>query len=123
MVLWHSLWRPNASWASSIFIESAETADPTLSRAVYRVVQELLTNARKHAPGRRVRLTVTGGPSSGLRIEAANSVTEPQAAPSRESRGLTGIAERAEFLGGSVTYGLDDGGQVFRVRVELPWRP
>ena len=34
----------------------------------------------------------------------------------------TGIAERAELLGGRMQHGLDEADTVFRVRVELPWR-
>lgn len=106
---------------SSIFIESAESADPALSRAVYRIVQELLTNARKHAPGQQIRLDVAGGPSRGVMIETVNRLAGPLPPPSRDSRGLAGIAERAEGLGGTIRYGLDQNGTVFRVTVELPW--
>lgn len=110
---------------SSIFIRDAELADPALSRAVYRIVQELLTNARKHAAGQPVRLHVTGGPDTGVVIEVRNPYL-PSARrapePAAGRRGLAGISERAELLGGRVTHGLDDGGATFRVRVELPWR-
>ncbi len=109
---------------SSIFISDPDRADPALARAVYRIVQELLTNARRHAQGEQLFLTVEGGPSSGVVIDARNRYRggwgrnrEPGT-----SRGLTGITERAELLGGSMSYGLDDHGKTFRVRVELPWR-
>lgn len=109
--------------ASSIFVADADQADPTLSRAVYRIVQEVLTNARKHAPGQRVELSVTGGPPTGIAIDVRNPLTSDAArATPGERRGLAGIAERAELLGGRVQYGLDDGSRMFRVRVELPWR-
>ena len=109
--------------SSSIFISEAERADPTLSRAVYRIVQEVLTNARKHAPGEPVLLSVEGGPASGVAIEARNRyVGGAVASDPGSARGLKGIAERAELLGGRLQYGLDEGGTLFRVRVELPWR-
>ena len=41
-------------------------------RVAYRVVQEALTNARKHAPGTPVDLVLDGGPGAGLRIEISN---------------------------------------------------
>lgn len=108
--------------SSSIFIESADSADPTLARAVYRIVQELLTNARQHAPRQPVRLTVAGGPATGIHIDATNRLAVPVVAMSRESRGLAGITERAELLGGEVRYGMDGGETAFRVTVDLPWR-
>lgn len=110
---------------SSIFIQDAELADPALSRAVYRIVQELLTNSRKHAPGRPVRLHVTGGPATGISIDVRNphiAHDGPDPTPTGGRRGLAGISERAELLGGGVIHGLDDDGSTFRVRVELPWR-
>ncbi len=108
--------------SSSIFVSEAERADPQLSRAVYRIVQEVLTNARKHAPGQPVTLTVEGGPATGVVIEARNPFVGGVSGPPGSSRGLKGIAERADLLGGHLRFGLDEGGRVFRVRVELPWR-
>lgn len=109
--------------ASSIFVADADKAHPSLSRAVYRIVQEVLTNARKHAPGQRVELLVNGGPSSGVVIDVRNPVVaEKGSGASGSRRGLAGVAERAELLGGQVQYGLADEGSTFRVRVELPWR-
>ncbi len=107
--------------SSSIFIEDAAGAAPALARAVYRIVQELLTNARKHAPGQRVLLDVRGGPATGVAIDVRNPLA-PGTAAKGAGRGLTGIAERAELLGGTLQHGLDDGGVTFRVRVELPWQ-
>lgn len=109
--------------SSSIFISDPERADPTLARAVYRIVQELLTNARRHAPAEQLFLTVEGGPATGVVIDSRNRYRGgwPNGEPGT-SRGLTGITERAELLGGSMSYGLDDGGTTFRVRVQLPWR-
>ena len=100
---------------------AGSTADPALARAVYRIVQELLTNARKHAPGAQIRLAVSGGPADGVSIDARNPYQGPAAGGS--GRGLQGIAERVELLGGQLAYGLDDGGATFRVTVTLPWRP
>ncbi len=106
--------------SSSVYIDGAERADPALARAVYRIVQELLTNARRHAEGRPVRLDVTGGPSTGMHIDARNPY-EPSGHVGG-GQGLRGIAERVELLGGDLAYGLDDDGRTFRVTVRLPWR-
>ncbi|WP_425310429.1 histidine kinase [Ammonicoccus fulvus] len=110
------------SLSSSIYIADPERADPALSRGVYRIVQELLTNARRHAPGEQLFLTVEGSPGRGIVIDARNRYVGGRTSEAGGSRGLTGITERAELLGGQMTYGLDDGGQTFRVHVELPWR-
>lgn len=108
--------------SSSIFVQDPDAADPALSRAVFRIVQEVLTNARRHAPGQQTFLTVQGSPASGVVIDARNRYVGGWGeGPAGRSRGLAGIAERAELLGGRAAYGLE--GDVFRVRVELPWRP
>lgn len=105
---------------STVFLTQAEEADEALARAVYRIVQELLTNARRHAPGAPVRLLVQGGPAEGVRIETANGLTSARPGPA--GNGLTGIAERAELLGGTLRSGLDEQ-DVFRAAVWLPWVP
>lgn len=70
--------------------------------ALYRIIQEALTNAWRHAGGRDVRLTVQ--PDGGqLRVEVADA--GPGFDPARvngagEHLGLTGMRERAESLGG-----------------------
>lgn len=107
--------------SSSIFVQDTDSVDPALTRAVYRVVQEMLTNARKHAPGQQVFLTVEAGPASGIVIDARNRyVGTPAGGAAGTSRGLVGIAERVGLLNGTALWGLD--GDMFRVHVELPWR-
>lgn len=110
--------------ASSIFVADAEGADPTLSRAVHRIVQEILTNARKHAPGETVTLTVSGSPAAGIVIDATNPIPpEVAASPQGTLRGLVGLAERVELLGGTLRHGVESSGGVFHVHAELPWNP
>lgn len=103
---------------STIFLSDADKADPALARAVYRIVQELLTNARRHAPGAPVRLVVQGGPQEGLMIETANRLTTHQPGP--PGNGLTGITERVGMWQGTIRHGLDEA-ETFRVSVRLPW--
>lgn len=107
--------------SSSVYIDGAERADPALARAVYRIVQELLTNARRHAEGKPVRLDVHGSPSTGMHIDSRNPYA-PSPSAGGGGQGLRGIAERVELLGGDLAYGLDDDGRTFRVTVRLPWR-
>lgn len=103
---------------STVYLSEAEHADPALARAVYRIVQELLTNARRHAPGAPVRLVVDGGPREGIRIETANRLTTHLPGP--PGNGLTGVSERVALWEGSVRHGVD-ADQTFRVAVHLPW--
>ena len=60
--------------SSSIYLDRAAEADEVLSRAVYRIVQESLTNARKHSPGMSVQLRVEGGPNTGIDITCSNQL-------------------------------------------------
>lgn len=104
---------------TTVYLREAESAPPDLSRAVYRIVQELLTNARRHAAGLQVRLAVHGGPGDGVSIESVNRVHQ---VPGAEGHGLTGIRERVELIGGTMHSG-SDGDDVFRVSIDLPWQP
>ena len=69
--------------SSSIYLDRAAEADEVLSRAVYRIVQESLTNARKHSPGRSVQLRVEGGPEAGIDITCSNRI--PRQKPTLEA--------------------------------------
>jgi signal transduction histidine kinase len=97
-----------------------------LGRTVHRIVQEALTNARRHAPGSPVEVSVTGGPGSGLEVSVRNEATSREVSASApagsEGRGLLGLSERVALAEGRLRYGPDpDGG--WRVAVWLPWRP
>jgi signal transduction histidine kinase len=103
-------------------------ADPTAApaatgRTVYRIAQEGLTNARKHAPGAAVTVTVTGGPGDGLAIDVRNPApTEPFEQVPGSGQGLIGLTERATLAGGRLDHGPEpDGG--FGIRAWLPWQP
>lgn len=92
-------------------------------RTAYRVVQEGLTNARKHAAGRPVRVRVEGSPGSQLTIEIANSlVVDPLAPPTApgSGTGLVGLAERVHLAGGELDHETNDTGE-FRLRARIPW--
>jgi len=96
-------------------------APAATGRTVYRIAQEALTNARKHAPGAPVRVTVAGGPGDGLAVEVGNPApAEPFAPVPGSGQGLIGLTERANLAGGSLDHGpRPDGG--FTVRARLPW--
>ncbi|MFH8758885.1 sensor histidine kinase [Streptomyces atroolivaceus] len=96
-------------------------APAATGRTVYRIAQEALTNARKHAPGAPVRVTVAGGPGEGLTIEVGNPApSEPFEPVPGSGQGLIGLTERANLAGGSLDHGPGrDGG--FTVLARLPW--
>ena len=93
-----------------------------LGRTVYRVVQEALTNARKHAADTLVSVVVTGGPEAGVTVEVRNPlrVGELRAAPPRSGLGLAGLAERAELAGGRLTHRISPTAE-FVLEAWLPW--
>ncbi|GAA3051272.1 sensor histidine kinase [Streptomyces glomeratus] len=101
-------------------------ADPaavpaSVGRTAYRIAQEGLTNARKHAPGAEVTVTVTGAPGDGLTVTVRNPAP-PGEVPHvpGSGQGLIGLTERATLAGGSLDHGVTgDGG--FRVHARLPW--
>ncbi|NUU19000.1 two-component sensor histidine kinase [Cellulomonas humilata] len=98
------------------------TKDPapqTLSRTSFRIVQEALTNARKHAPGEPVSVRLAGGPGAQLEIEVRNPVRTPSDGQ-RGGVGLAGLAERAELAGGELEHGIGPDG-AFVVGARLPW--
>ncbi|NUW40011.1 sensor histidine kinase [Nonomuraea rhodomycinica] len=94
-----------------------------LGRTVYRVVQEALTNARKHAGGAPVSVTVAGRPGDGVTVEARNAVWARQSPRiPGAGAGLIGLTERVELAGGRLEFGPAAGGD-FRLRAWLPWTP
>lgn len=88
--------------------------------AAYRIVQEGLANAARHAAGAAVRVTVRTNPSGlGVRVENSPADVRPTA-DGGSGHGLTGMRERATSLGGTFTAGpLPDGG--YAVAAELPY--
>lgn len=107
----------------------AAVADATsipldLGRHAYRVAQEGLTNARKHAPDKPVRLVVAGAAGRGLTIEVINR-TDASAVPSRvpgAGVGLVGLRERIELVGGTLEVDRAEP-DVHRLRAWIPWTP
>ncbi|GAB2625762.1 histidine kinase [Streptomyces capparidis] len=94
-----------------------------VGRSAYRIVQEALTNARKHAPGAATTVTVAGGPGDGLTVEVRNPLPEAGArgaAIPGAGQGLIGLAERAALAGGRIEHGPTACGH-FRVYAWLPW--
>lgn len=93
------------------------TLAPVVSRHAYRIVQECLTNARRHAPAAPVTLRLTGVPGARLEIDVANPVSEGTSGP--RGFGLVGIEERAHAVGGTAV--VTSGPSEHRVHVIMPW--
>jgi signal transduction histidine kinase len=102
---------------------SAAGLPDVAGRTAYRVVQEGLTNARKHAPGQPVTVTLGGGPGAGLDVSVVNPAGPPPAGLAfpvpGSGTGLIGLTERLELAGGTLDW-RNPGGE-FRLRAWLPW--
>jgi len=119
--------------------ETSGPAPDLTGRTAYRVVQEALTNARKHAPGAEVRVHLAGSAGTGLRVEVRNDVPPPAAGltagpvpdpglarPSGPApdpgagQGLAGLAERVALASGRLEHGpTAEGG--WCLSAWLPW--
>lgn len=102
-------------------VVDAAAVPASVGRTTYRIAQECLTNARKHAPGAEVTVTVTGAPGTGLTISVHNP-PPPGDVPDvpGSGQGLIGLRERAVLAGGHLDHGPEgDGG--FLVHAWLPW--
>ncbi|MEV6909918.1 histidine kinase [Amycolatopsis sp. NPDC051071] len=100
---------------------SGEPPD-AIARTVYRIVQEGLTNAGKHAPGARVAVTVEGKAGDGVGVTIRDSgASRRVTGPPASGFGLLGLAERVALAGGELDHHREpDGGFVLGAR--LPWQ-
>ena len=101
--------------------------DTTLEAAVYRVVQESLTNVVRHTSGASAEVTVRCDAADNLCVRVINAAPAVEGAVERRTGlggsgfGLVGLAERVRALGGDLTAGeTSDGG--FAVHAVLPCR-
>ncbi len=107
---------------SELRLPAEEEGTASAARTAYRLVQEGLTNARKHAPGTLVEVKVVASGES-LAIEVRNRAplqsVAPPALPGAGS-GLIGLSERVELAGGELRHGVADDGD-FVLAATLPW--
>ncbi|GAA1392048.1 sensor histidine kinase [Luteococcus peritonei] len=92
---------------------------PTPARHAHRIIQEALTNARKHAQGQPVSVRVQGDQEQGLLVQVGNPLGHQRSRVPGAGMGLTGLCERATLAGGSLETEQSDGW--FRVTARLPW--
>ncbi|KJK47736.1 histidine kinase [Lentzea aerocolonigenes] len=93
--------------------------EPPVQRAIYRTIQEALTNVRKHAPGASATIDIDHSDTD-LTVTVTNTPpTRPHLALPSARHGLIGLQERATLLDGQIHAGpTSDGG--FRLRLRLP---
>jgi signal transduction histidine kinase len=100
-----------------------ELADGSLpdeaARTLYRITQEALTNAARHAPGQPVEVALRGAPGGDAELEVTNPLPAAVAAGA-PGNGLLGITERVDLAGGRVLARGPEH-ERFRVAVRVPW--
>jgi signal transduction histidine kinase len=92
------------------------TAQPPA--VAYRVVQETLTNALRHAPHAHVQLTVTSS-AAGTTVDVLDDGPGPIGDTSRRY-GLVGLTERIQHVGGTIDTGPGPAGRGFHVHATIP---
>ncbi|MCB8901871.1 MULTISPECIES: sensor histidine kinase [unclassified Streptomyces] len=112
-----------ASRAAGVTVRSRTVAEVdavpgVVSREAYRILQEALTNAMKHAPGSPVDvdLDVTG---EQVRLTVANALVEEAPRAPGTGKGLRSLRERAALLGGRATAGAASGRWTVSARLPL----
>ncbi|MEV6555262.1 histidine kinase [Nocardia sp. NPDC051756] len=97
-------------------IELPESLDVT----VYRIVQEMLTNALRHGDGEHARLAVDYQPNRVV-LRATNPIPPiPSVSDTTVPRGLGGIRRRTELYDGELDYGPDAAGTSWHTTVSVP---
>lgn len=98
---------------------SVEGVPDVVGRALYRIIQEGLTNSTKHAPGARVSVELSGSPEQGIDVIIRNPLGFADSSAPGAGLGLVGLAERAELRGGTLVHGRE--GSAFVLRGSIPW--
>ena len=100
-------------------LPDGEPVPVTAGRTVYRIIQEGLTNAAKHAPGSTVLVRLSGAPDEGIDVLVRNPIGFASTRTPGAGLGLVGLAERAELRGGRLEHRAD--GSTFVLHGWIPW--
>jgi signal transduction histidine kinase len=104
-----------------VVAEAEPELDGRAEHEVFRIVQEALTNAVRHAQAAKVTVSLSNGDSLEVIVEDDGVGFDPDARASRGRRlGLTSMRERASSLGGTIAI-TSSPGQGATVRLEVPW--
>ncbi|GAA1731992.1 sensor histidine kinase [Aeromicrobium alkaliterrae] len=113
--------------ATGLRVEAAFDLDvdavpQTTGRTVYRVVQEGLTNVRKHATHTAAEVQVSGRPGDGLRVVVRNKLPlgQPASVLPPSGLGLIGLRERVELAGGRLDHRITSD-RDFVLEAWIPW--
>nr|WP_227466793.1 histidine kinase [Nocardioides lijunqiniae] len=110
---------------SGMRIAYADTVDAPVpdatGRTVYRIVQEGVTNSRKHAPGAGLDIDLGGTPQEGITVVLRNALGFGRSSTPGSGLGLVGLTERAQLRGGRLEHGVC--GDEFVLRAWMPWGP
>lgn len=99
-----------------------EGVGPIAQLAAYRIVQESLANATRHAPGAPVTVEVDDAATAAALVTVTNAAPATAEPGGRRGFGLVGMQERADLVGATLAYGpTPEGG--WRVQVRLPRDP
>jgi len=99
-------------------VTTPEHVPDAAGRTLYRIVQEGITNARKHAPNTLLTIELKGSPEHGLDVTMRNPLGFGSRTPG-SGLGLVGLAERTELRGGGLAHRREDGS--FVLHGWIPW--
>jgi signal transduction histidine kinase len=111
--------RANIAVTLDVEPRDLDLKDP-LATAIYRMVQEALTNVARHAQATEVCVRLARDPDALIIRVSDDGVGLPPPVPGRKSYGVLGIRERAQTLGGSArVYSPPEGGTVVEISIPL----
>ena len=93
--------------------------EPAVGLCAYRVVQEALANARHHAPGKPVSVSMTVQRCRSLDVVVANPLDKVARAEERQGLGIIGMKERAAACHGDLSVGPRAGSWIVKLRLPL----
>jgi signal transduction histidine kinase len=112
-----------AGTAVEVDDRTVDDVPDVIGRTVYRIVQEGVTNARKHAPGQPLTVVLAGAAGGRLEVTMRNPLPAPRplrpAAPGA-GLGLVGMSERAELAGGGLEHLVEGGDFVLHAWIAWP---
>nr|WP_314143896.1 histidine kinase [uncultured Rhodococcus sp.] len=103
-------------------VADSDNTDSAVQLTCYRIVQEALSNARRHAPNCHVCVEVSDR-SSAIEVTVTNTITLAGSVPDEtpgQGFGIPGMRERAALLGGTLDAGLSEDQTTWTVRARLP---